>query len=324
VPPTKSRRYLQDLGEPPRAGHRPVGLGVAAPAATICAALWYLGAADLGQGLSGSPASKPAAGRAHRPRIDVTLRISGLFRDIFERQIALFDMAVRRSPSSTRRRRQPLGRAATAPMARVFGGAPAATAQAADTALDGDWRTRDERARSISPPSPAPMAPSQCAARASATRFRGRRANHPEDDRERPDGDGVAGCSGLRRGHAVGNDPELYHLDTSQTEAPKRWLAENRHIVRVARNRVGSPACWRTAIAASPDRPGRRCALRLRCDGPWRIICSMQRRRLTPTRGADSDDGNRRGRGVAARLRDALARGLWTSGATRSITSSSA
>ena len=31
-----------------------------------------------------------------RPRIDVTLRISGLFRDIFESQIALFDLAVRR------------------------------------------------------------------------------------------------------------------------------------------------------------------------------------------------------------------------------------
>ena len=31
-----------------------------------------------------------------RPRVDVTLRISGLFRDIFESQIALLDLAVRR------------------------------------------------------------------------------------------------------------------------------------------------------------------------------------------------------------------------------------
>src|SRR4029079_17562740 len=62
-----------------------------------------------------------------RPRIDVTLRISGLFRDIFETQIALFDLAVRRvaaldeddadNPLAAARR-------AAADLARVFGGAP--------------------------------------------------------------------------------------------------------------------------------------------------------------------------------------------------------
>ena len=33
--------------------------------------------------------------RLDRPRVDVTLRISGLFRDVFPAQIALFDQAVR-------------------------------------------------------------------------------------------------------------------------------------------------------------------------------------------------------------------------------------
>src|SRR5262249_33932106 len=81
-----------------------------------------------------------------RPRIDVTLRISGLFRDIFESQITLFDMAVRKvaaldeddadNPLAAARR-------ASADLARVFGGAPGHYgAQAADLALDGQWGTR--------------------------------------------------------------------------------------------------------------------------------------------------------------------------------------
>ena len=40
-----------------------------------------------------------------RPRVDVTLRISGLFRDVFPTQIALFDEAVRAVASSTRKTR---------------------------------------------------------------------------------------------------------------------------------------------------------------------------------------------------------------------------
>src|SRR5258707_15787691 len=83
-----------------------------------------------------------------RPRIDVTLRISGLFRDIFETQIALFDMAVRRiaeldepaddNPLAEARRRG-------ADLARVVGGAPGSYgAQAAGPAPGGDWRTRPE------------------------------------------------------------------------------------------------------------------------------------------------------------------------------------
>src|SRR5260370_36589077 len=84
-----------------------------------------------------------------RPRIDVTLRISGLFRDIFEPQIALFDMAVRRiaeldEPADD----NPLAEARRvgADLARGFGGAPGSYgAPAADTAPDGDWRPRAGR-----------------------------------------------------------------------------------------------------------------------------------------------------------------------------------
>ena len=88
-----------------------------------------------------------------RPRIDVTLRISGLFRDIFESQIALFDMAVRRvaaldedddwNPLAAARRK---GES----LARVFGGAPGTYgAGTAETALDSNL---DARAPNLVPP----------------------------------------------------------------------------------------------------------------------------------------------------------------------------
>ncbi len=76
-----------------------------------------------------------------RPRVDVTLRISGLFRDAFAAQIALFDrrcsaIAARDEPGDW----NPLT-AGTG--ARVFG--PAAGAYGSGVALDG---TRQDAARS--------------------------------------------------------------------------------------------------------------------------------------------------------------------------------
>src|SRR5260370_1392107 len=91
------RRYLQDHGEPPRA--LVIDLWASASLRTggddLAQALWYLGV---------QPTWDKASSRITRieilplavldpPRLDLTSRISGLFRDIFETQIALFDMA---------------------------------------------------------------------------------------------------------------------------------------------------------------------------------------------------------------------------------------
>ncbi len=68
----------------------------------------------------------PAA-RMERPRVDVTLRISGLFRDTFPEQIALFDAAVRAVAALDEEEdANPLAAARRdgAPLDRVFGGAP--------------------------------------------------------------------------------------------------------------------------------------------------------------------------------------------------------
>ncbi len=99
-----------------------------------------------------SPASRSCRiALLDRPRIDVTLRISGLFRDIFQAQIALFDMAVARvaaldedddwNPLAAARR-------AGGNLSRIFGGgANVYGAGAADAALDTVWGTRDDLAR---------------------------------------------------------------------------------------------------------------------------------------------------------------------------------
>ena len=88
------------------------------------------------------------------PRADVTIRISGAFRDTFPGQIALLDAAARavaaldepdewNEPAAARRR----GEAG----ARIFGAAPGRYGAAmADRALDGEWATRGRSRRGLS------------------------------------------------------------------------------------------------------------------------------------------------------------------------------
>ena len=94
-------------------------------------------------GFSIIPQAKLAA-----PRADVTIRISGAFRDTFPAQIALLDGAARavaaldepeewNEPAAARRRGDK--------GARIFGAAPGRYGAAmADRALDGDWQARAE------------------------------------------------------------------------------------------------------------------------------------------------------------------------------------
>ena len=261
------------------------------------------------------------------------MRISGLFRDIFETQIALFDMAVRRiaeldepaddNPLAEARRRG-------ADLARVFGGAPGSYgAQAADTALDGDWRTRDELGEvylaavthaygGVEP------------VRAAGADFRDRVSEadalvHPQDDRERDllDGDGVADFAGGFAAAAalLGNDPELYHLDTSMTDAPKaRRLAEE--IARIVRGRLTNPR-WIAGMLAHGHRGVAEIA-----QGVDALFAFAATTRVVPdhlfdathaalivdeaVRTAMTEKNPAATAAIAARLRDALARGLWT------------
>ena len=331
------RRYLQDHGEPPRA--LVIDLWASASLRTggddLAQALWYLGVRPTWDKASSRVTGIEILPLAvlDRPRIDVTLRISGLFRDIFEAQIALFDMAVRRiAELDEEAADNPLAEARRhgADLARVFGGAPGSYgARAADVALDGDWRTRDDLGEvylaavthaygGIEP------------VREAGEDFRNRVSEadalvHPQDDRERDllDGDGVADFAGGFAAAAalLGNEPELYHLDTSQTAAPKaRRIAEE--IARVVRGRLTNPR-W---LAGMLDH-GHRGVAEI-AQGVDALYAFAATARAVPDHLFDAthaaliaDEAVLAAMvarnpaavaAIAARLRDALARGLWT------------
>src|SRR5216683_7075273 len=253
------RRYLQDHGEPPRA--LVIDLWASASLRT--------GGDDLGQALAYlgvKPVWDAASSRVtgieimplatlDRPRIDVTLRISGLFRDIFEQQIALFDMAVRRvAELDEETADNPLveARRNGQSLARVFGGAPGNYgARAGDLALDGNWQTREELGEAYLAAVTHAYGGAETSGEAGSD-FRGLVSTadvlvHPQDDRERDllDGDGVADFAGGFAAAAGGGD----RSDCART-ADQSALA-CRH--------VGS---WPSRRRR--DRTGRRCAVRLR------------------------------------------------------------
>lgn len=250
------RRYLQDHGDWPRALF--LDLWASATLRTggddLAQALCLMGvrpvwdhASSRVTGIEIVPAPK-----LDRPRIDVTLRISGLFRDAFPAQIALFDQAVRAvaaldeeddfNPLAAARRRGE-------DLARLFGGAPGRYgAGVAEHVLDGAWQSRADAGEAYLDASAYAYA-GQGEGRAAPDAFRERvrRADalvHPQDDRERDllDGDGGADFIGgfAAAAAAMGVAPALLHLDTSRPEAPRaRPVAEE--IARLVRGRLVNP-----------------------------------------------------------------------------------
>jgi cobaltochelatase CobN len=250
------RRHLQDHGDYPRA--LVLDLWASASLRTggddLAQAFAYLGvrprwdhASNRVTGVEVLPMAK-----LERPRIDVTLRISGSFRDIFPAQIALFDLAVQMvaerdepddfNPLAAARRK---GES----LARVFGSAPGTYgAGAAEVALDSIWTNRDDLAKAYMQASSHAYGRDDNAEPA-LREFEARVAAadalvHPQDDRERDllDGDGVADFAGgfAAAAASLGRSPALYHLDSSKPEAPvARTIGEE--IVRIARGRLTNP-----------------------------------------------------------------------------------
>jgi cobaltochelatase CobN len=328
------RRYLQDHGEPPRA--LVIDLWASASLRTggddLAQALWYLGVKPVWDKASSRVTGieiMPLAA-LDRPRIDVTLRISGLFRDIFEAQIALFDMAVRRVAALDEPAEDnPLAEAhrAGADLARVFGGAPGSYgAQAADTALDGQWRDRAELGEVYL--AAVTHAYGGVEAVQPSKGFRGRVSEadvlvHPQDDRERDilDGDGVADFAGGFAAAAalLGNEPELYHLDTSQTAEPKaRRIAEE--IARVVRGRLTNPR-WLSGMLEHGHRGVAEIAQAVDALYAFAATAGVPGHLFDAAHAALIADDTVRtamlqknpaaAAAIAARLHDALSRGLW-------------
>jgi len=331
------RRYLQDHGDYPRT--LVIDLWASASLRTggddLAQALGYLGARPLWDTSSNRVTGIEVLPLAtlQRPRIDVTLRISGLFRDIFETQIALLDTAIRKiaaleeddadNPIAGTRRQG-------GDLARIFGGAPGSYgAGTADLALDGSWRAREDLGEAYLAAVTHAYGGAQPVTPA-ADGFRNRVSAadaliHPQDDRERDllDGDGVADFVG---GFAVaaallGNDAELYHLDTSDPSIPKaRTVGEE--IVRVVRGRLTNPR-WIKGMLDHGHRGVAEIA-----QGVDALYAFAATTRVVPNHLFDithdaliADEtvlaaliaANPAGAAaIAVRLRDALKRGLWT------------
>jgi cobaltochelatase CobN len=188
-----------------------------------------------------------------RPRVDVTVRVSGLFRDVFVEQIRLLDLAARTvadldepddvNPLAAARRRD-------RDLRRVFGSAPGVYgAGAATVALDADWADRGQiGAAYLAAGGWAFDGRGEAAAAPEAFRDRVGGADalvHGQDDRERDllDGDGVADFVGgfAAAAASLGSSPRLYHIDTSDAAAGPRARTLDEELARVVRGRACNP-----------------------------------------------------------------------------------
>ncbi len=191
--------------------------------------------------------------RLARPRVDVTLRISGLFRDVFPAQIGLFDQAVRAlSESGEDDEINPLAAAhrlmSTSPM-RIFGAAPGNYGIGLTRAINANAAaSREDLGERYLASAPYAFSGTQGEG-AAHPGFSDRVASadalvHVQDQDEQDILDSDAfidhegGFSAAAR--MLGNAAAVYHLDTAQPDAIKvRTLSEE--IARVVRARASNP-----------------------------------------------------------------------------------
>ena len=189
-----------------------------------------------------------------RPRVDVTLRISGLFRDIFPMQLGLFHAAVQKVASLPEAdNNNPLAaqlRKYSGPLDRIFGAAPGAYGAGVTELIDsGNWQRQDELGQTYLDATPTAYrgeafsipAPSGYASRLGTADAVIHVHDHKEADilssadYAAHQGGALAAAKALGRGDLAG-----YHIDTATPERPKaRTLAEESS--RVIHGRAASP-----------------------------------------------------------------------------------
>ena len=232
------RLYAQGHGEAPRrlvldlwgsATLRTGGEEIAQGLALLgCTPVW-----DMTTGrITGVEVQPPAVlGRA---RVDVTWRISGLFRDLFPAQIALLDAAVRAVAARDETEDEnPLAaaRLAGASLARVFGAPPGAYGAGVEDALaQGAWTAREELGRAYLAGASHRYGGATGDATPDAEGFAARVAEadallHPGDDPGRDllqGGADVAHLGGFAAAAAaLGSSPMLITLDTTDPARPR-------------------------------------------------------------------------------------------------------
>jgi cobaltochelatase CobN len=185
-----------------------------------------------------------------RPRVDVTLRISGLFRDVFPSQIALFGTAIRAVAALEESAEDnPLAGLQGESRARIFGAAPGAYGVGLGARIArGEWADRSELAETyLAATSHAYEGEGE--AREAATEFRARVAGaeafvHAQDlpGQDALDADALAEHEGGFAAAAAetGANPALYHLDSTISGVTKiRTLGQE--IARSLRGRAANP-----------------------------------------------------------------------------------
>ncbi|CAO4162914.1 Aerobic cobaltochelatase subunit CobN [Methylorubrum populi] len=184
-----------------------------------------------------------------RPRIDVTCRVSGAFRDTFPETLALLDRAARavaareeedeENPLAAARRR---GESA----ARIYGAAPGRYgAGTAETALDGAWDGRADLGQAYLAATTHAYGDGEGEDAGFAARVAAADAYvHAFDVAERDllDGDAAADAMGgfSAAASSEGRAPALYSLDVSNPEAPRARTARE-DVARLIRGRLGHP-----------------------------------------------------------------------------------
>ncbi len=246
-------RHFQDTGQ-----HlKTIGLSVWGTANMrtggddLAQALWLLGAKPVWDTASWRVTGfevQPLAAIG-RPRVDVTLRISGFFRDAFPQQIELMDKAIRavaaldEAPEDN-----PL--AASPTTSRIFGSKPGAYGAGLQAMIDeGIWQTKHDLAAAYVTWG-SYVYGTKDEGRADPQAFRDRLAKieaviHNQDNREHDllDSDDYYQFEGGMSAAvetASGSKPRVYHNDHSRPERPViRTLEEE--ISRVMRSRVVNP-----------------------------------------------------------------------------------
>ncbi len=257
------RRHLQDRGEWPRKlvmdvwGSATIRTG----GEDLALALLLMGARpvwDKGSARVTGIEILPIAELTH-PRIDVTLRISGLFRDAFEAQIALFDEAVRAIAARDEPEewnglaasvRGLEGEALRRATARIYGAAPGDYgARIATQVQRGAFETRGDLGADYLAASATAYGKGidgDLDAEGFAARVKEAEAFLHQQDHAEIDLLESLDYAAHEGGFAAAADslgaaPALYHSDISRPDAPRiRTLVEE--IARIVRGRAANPA----------------------------------------------------------------------------------
>ncbi|MDE2018087.1 MAG: cobaltochelatase subunit CobN, partial [Hyphomicrobiales bacterium] len=327
-------RHAQDHGEPPRRIAMDLwgGPTLRTGGEAVAQALALMGVRPTRDAATArvSGFEVLAVAALGRPRVDVLLRVSGLFRDMFPGLIGLIDSAARAVAARAEEGDDnPLAReGADAP--RLFGPAPGAYGAGLARALDrDDWRDVADLGADYLALTDHAYAGAGEARRDGSFAARAAAADAHALATDAPSLDALTGDAGAHHAggfaaasRAAGGAPTLYHLDASAPGAARaRPLAEE--IARIARARLVNPV-WIAGLKRHGHRGAGEIAEALDNLAAYAGLAQVAPSRLfdlcfdaycadADTRRFLREANPAAARAIAGRFRSLAARGLWIS-----------